>query len=737
MKPLEPISMSLPVQDEIDLRKQIASLYEMRSFIFKCTFGVVLLATLYALTATPVYRSDMLFQVEEVAEQSKSLLGEVSSLFDIKTGATTEMEILRSRLVVSKAVDALHLDLNIRPRYFPLIGQLISRTNHNLSQPGLLGFGGYAWGNERIETTTFDVPEALYGKDFDLQVLGGGAYRLISPDGDRSFDGHVGVSQTFQLPEGPVTLDISSIDAKPGIRFTLTRNSRLKTIEQLQDRLQIVEVAKESGVIQASLECTDRVLCADLLHTIGTQYLSQNVDRKTAEARRSLEFLNAQLPQLKAQLEDAERKYTSFRDEHGTVDLSGEGASLLQQSTSAKSKLLELKIQREDLLTRFAPSHPSLVAIDNQIRELNGAMGTLSEQMTRFPDLERRALELKRDVQVDTDLYTGLLNTAQQLKVVQAGNLGTVRLVDDANLPEKPVRPRRLLVIALSFVLGIALGIAGALVRKMLRNRVSHPQDIERYTGLDVVAAIPYSESQQMLTHSAKKQRTSAALLASRQPRDPAIESLRSLRTVLQVNLLNAPNNIVVLTGPTPGVGKSFVATNFAAVLAAGGKRVVLIDGDLHQGRLNEYFNKAASGGLTELIAGTKTLDEVTQRNVGTGFDFISTGSLPGDPSEVLLSAAMQAQLEALSKRYDIVLIDTPPVLAVSDAQVMGTYAGAVFLVARYELNNVEEIQESIKRLGRAGVPVKGALLNAFQPDKSGYGYSTQYGGYTSSRALR
>lgn len=739
MKPLEPIPMSVPVQDEIDLRKQIDFLWEARSFIFKCTFGAVLLATLYALTATPVYRSDMMFQVEEGAEQSKSLLGEVSSMFDIKTGAATEIEILRSRLVVSKAVDALQLDVSARPHYFPLIGQFIARMNKSLSQPGLFGLGGYAWGDERIETSTFDVPEALYGKAFDLQFLGGGAYRLTSPDGDRSFNGRIGVAQTFPLPEGPVTLDVSSIDAKPGIRFTLTRNSRLKTIQQLQDRLQIAEIAKESGVVQASLECTDRILCAKLLHTIGKEYLAQNVDRKTAEARRSLAFLNAQLPQLKAQLQDAEQKYTSFRDEHGAVDLTGEGTALLQQSTSAKSKLLELKIQREDLLSRFAPSHPSVVAIDSQIRELNDAMSSLNEQMKQFPDLERQEVGLKRDVQVDTDLYTGLLNTAQQLKVVQAGNLGTVRLVDDANIAEKPVRPKRLLVIGLSFIFGIALGVAGALLRKILRNRVSHPQDIERYTGLDVLAAIPYSESQQMLTYSAKNQRATMALLASRQPRDPAIESLRSLRTALQYSLLDAPNNIVMLTGPTPGVGKSFVATNFAAVLAAGGKRVLLIDGDLHKGRLNEYFNVPASDGLTELVAGTRTVDEVTRRGVGTGFDFIPTGALPHDPSEVLLSEAMRAQLETLSQRYDIVLIDTPPVLAVSDAQIVGTHAGAVFLVARHELNNVGEIQESIKRLGRAGVPVKGALLNAFQPDRSsyGYGYGAQYGGYTSPKALR
>lgn len=736
MKTLEQMHANFPERDEIDLRKQLQFLVDARRLIFKCGLGAVSLGLAYALLATPVYRSDMLFQIEENAEQSRGLLGDVSSLFDIKAGAATEIEILQSRLVVSRAVDTLHLDVDASPRRFPLFGKQIARVNKGLSAPGFLGLGGFAWGGERLDVNEFDVPETLYGQSFELQFLGGGAYRLTDPDGDRSFNGQVGVPQTFQLPDGPVTLDIASIHANRGIRFELTRHPRLKTIEQVQSKLDITEKAKESGVVEASLECTDRALCGQVLHTIGKAYLSQNVERKTAEARRSLAFLNEQLPRLKAQLEEAEQRYTSFRDEHGTVDLSAEGTSLLQRSTAAQTRLLELKIQRQELLSRYSRSHPSVTAVDDQIRELNDAIGTFSQEMQHFPDLEQQAVGLKRDVQVNTDLYIGLLNTAQQLQVVQAGKMGTVRLVDDADTPEKPVKPKRLLVVVLALILGIGLGIASALLRKMLATRVAHPQDIETHTGLDVLAAIPYSESQRMLTSNAtQSDRAATALLASRQPRDPAIESLRGLRTALQLRLSAAPNNIVMLTGPTPGVGKSFVATNFAAVLATGGKRVLLIDGDLHKGRLNEYFSVPSSDGLAELIAGTRTIDEVTRRDIGTGFDFIPTGALPADPSEVLHSEAMRAQLDTLCRRYDIVLIDTPPVLAVSDAQAVGVHAGAVFLVARHKLNKLEEIQESVKRLNRAGITVNGALLNGFEADSGGYGYGPQYGGYTVSRA--
>jgi tyrosine-protein kinase Etk/Wzc len=730
MKPAQQIALNPASHDEIDLSQFMRFISDARGLIIKCVVGAAVLSTVYALVAHPVYRSDMLFQIEEGAESSRSLLGDVSAFFDIKTGAATEVEILKSRQVAAQPVDALHLYISAQPRYFPIIGGLIARFNSSLSEPGLFGWGGFAWGTENIDTDVFDVPEELYGKRFNLRLLGGGNYQLTAPDGEHSFQGRIGATQTFSLPEGPVKLHVKSIDANPGTVFRLIRSSRLRTIEGLQDKLQIGEKTKQSDIVQVSLECNEAAQCNNVLRELAAGYLTQNVARKQAEAKQSLSFLNEQLPELKAQLNAAEQKYTQFRDTHGTIDLSAESQQLLQQSSDAQTKLLELQIQRQELLAKFVPTHPSVVAIDSQIRQLNDSIGDYQQRIKAFPDLEQKAVGLMRDVQVTTDLYTGLLNTAEQLKVVQAGKLGTVRLVDPPNLPEEPVKPRRALIIVLSILLGFALGVVIALVRKTFFNRVSDPQEIERYTGIDVFATIPHSKSQKELALSLGRKGGALALLAKHQPRDPAIESLRSLRSVLQFNMLDAQRNIVMLAGPTPGVGKSFVATNFAAVLAAGGKRVLLIDADLHAGRLNEYFDEPAKNGLAELLAGKKRPDEVVRRNIGCGFDFIPTGELPADPSALLLSPALREHLHTYSQQYDIVLIDTAPVLAVSDAQTLGMHAGAVFLVARYQLNKIGEIQESIKRLGRAGIPVQGVLLNGLKSENTLYGYDSKHTAY-------
>ncbi len=730
MKPLDqPQSNFLqPEDDTLSITDCVDFLIDVRWSILISAIVATLLGTAYALLAKPAYRADLLFQVEEASPDSaKSLLGDVSSLFDIKTAAATEVEILQSRLVVSRAVDAVHLYYTAEPRYFPVIGAFIASRNNDLSTPGILGWGGFAWGREQIDLGAFDVPESLYGKPFDLEYLGHDTYRLNTPDGDHAFEGRVGAHETFHFPAGDIALEVASISAKPGVRFTLTRASRLQTIEKLQGELNIFEKTKQSGVIEVTLDCAQRVQCRDVLHAIGKAYIAQNIERKVADAEQSLAFLNEQLPELKKQLEDSEERYTRFRGEHGTIDLSAQGQQMLQQSSGIRERLLELRVQKQDLLTRFSPTHPSVVALDKQIEELEGFAGQSEEEIKQLPNMERQAVGLMRDVQVNTELYTSLLNSAQQLKLIKAGKTGTVRLVDDAAVPELPVKPKRALIVGLSLVIGIVMGVVIALARRIFAAGLSDPHEIEQLTGLNVMVTVPHSEPQEVLSSEARRRGAPMTLLADREPHDPAVESLRSLRTALQFAMLGARNNVVMLAGPTAGVGKSFISANLAEVLAAGGKKVLLIDGDLHRGHLNEYFQAPREDGLSEWMVGRKTIDEVIRRDIGSGFDFISTGSLPPNPSELVLSQALRAGLETVGKRYDIVLIDSPPVLLVSDAQALGTLAGTVFIVTRAEVNRLGEIEESIRRLALAGVGVKGAVLNGIKLNTSHRTYGSRY----------
>ncbi|MCS6474916.1 polysaccharide biosynthesis tyrosine autokinase [Burkholderia thailandensis] len=707
-------------------------LIEGRWLIAAIALGCFVVGVAYAVLSKPVYQADILIQVEDSPDTSaaKSLLGDVSSLFDVKSSAAAETQILASRLVVSRAVDNLKLFIDAKPKRFPVIGNWLARRSEGLSNPGLAGFGGYAWGQERINVATFDVPRAMEGDTFELTMLDARRYRLAGGDLERNVEGAIGTLERFSAKGGAIVLRVDAVAAKSGATFVLVRHSRLRTIEDLQDNLDVQERVKQSDVVVASLRDTDPDLVSSALNEIGRQYIAQNIQRKSAEAAQSLEFLNGQLPALKRQLTDSEARLTKLRDEHGTVDLTEEAKLALAQSADAKTRLLELRQKRQEALSRFTPKHPSVIAIDQQIAALDGYRGAAEQQIKRLPDLQQQLVRLMLDVKVNTDLYTALLNNMQQLQLVRAGKVGNVRLVDTAAVPEVPVKPKKALVALASLLLGVLAGCGTAVGRSMLFHGISDPNEIERRLGLNVYATVPRSDQQRALTERAKRRERALSLLSVAHPDEPAVESLRSLRTALQFAMLDARNNVVVIAGPAPGVGKSFVSANLAAVLTMAGKRVLLIDGDIRKGHLNDYLGLARGKGFSELIAGSAQPDEVLHRDVIVGLDFISTGAMPKHPAELLLHPRLPELIGEFSKHYDVVLIDSPPVLAVADTGILAATAGTAFLVALAGSTKLGEIAESAKRLAQNGVRLSGVVFNGINPRLGQYGYGSKYGGY-------
>lgn len=696
------------------------------------TLVFLVISIAYAFLAKPIYQADIMVQVEDSPDTSatKSLLGDVSALFEIKSTAAAEAQILGSRLVVSRSVDKLHAYIDAKPRYFPIIGRRIAKGSAALSSPGLFGFGGFAWGNESIDVPVFDVPFKDETDLFQLVFLGDGRYRLSGDDLDSSVIGVIGKSQRFDGKHGKITLFVNKINANPKTSFNLIRYSRLATIADLQERLNIEEKIKQSGVVIATLQDPDPVYVSSMLGEIGKQYIKQNVDRKSEDAASSLTFLAGQLPQLKSQLEAAEERLTRLRDKRGTIDLDTEAKLILQEAADSKDKMLELMQKRDELSTRFMPTHPGMVALDSQIATLKAQDEEVAEKIKQLPDLQQDILRLMLDVKVDTDLYTALLNNTQQLQLVKAGKVGNVRLVDVPAVPEQPVKPKKSLVIAAATVLGFLFAAGAAFLKDMLFGGISSPAELEAHTGLNVYATIPFSDRQKEMSRLPRTRGSTAAVLADSWPGEPAVESLRSLRTALQFVMFDAKNNIVVLTGPTPGVGKSFVAANLATVLAAGGKRVLLVDADIRKGSLNQYFGLDRIHGLTGLISGSTTADQAIRKNVLENLDFLPTGVLPPNPSELLLNGRVEEILRDFASNYDIVLVDTSPVLVASDVSILAPLGGAIFLVARAGATKVGDISESVKQLAQNGAKVSGVLFNGVNSALGKYGFGSKYGTY-------
>ena len=717
-------------EEEFDFGRYLEIVADNKWLIAAITTLALLLGIAYTLVQKPVYEANILVQIEEPETSTKSFLGEAGALFDVKTPASAEIEILRSRKVVGEAVDKLQLDIEAEPRYIPVIGRWLARHSSGLSQPGLLGIGGYVSGKESIAVSTFDVPRSLEAQPFRLTVRDNGRYQLSRSDWSSPISGTVGTLLRANTPAGPMALMVKELSGKPGAEFRLVRYSRVVTIEELQAQLVLAERGRQSGVISASLQDVNPVKLAATLNALGAEYVRQNVERKAAEAQKALNFLDVQLPLYKQQLEASEETYNNFRNRKGTVAFDDEAKLILGTAADRQTRLLEAQQRRRELESRFTANHPSVQALDQQIAALTLGIGEVQSRIRSLPAVQQEAVRMERDVKVNTSLYQSLLNNALQLRLVKEGKLGNARLVDEAAVAEVPIRPQPRAIALIALILGLGSGLLAAFARNaFVEPRISGSQNLESELGLPVLSTIPLSEAQQVIAKPRATSATGVRLLAIEQPHDPAIESLRSLRTATQFAMLDAPNNRVMITSATPEVGTTFVTLNFATLLAAAGRRVLLIDADLRRGHIHQSLALPRHGGLSEVIAGTLTTQQAVHKQVVPNLDLLTTGRLPTNPSELLLSKSFAEMLDKCSQLYDLVIIDSPPVLVAADTAAMAGQAGTVLLVARANKSTLGDLRESTRRLSLGGNAATGILLNGLDGKRRGVG-AYKYGRY-------
>lgn len=706
--------------DFIDLGEIVATLLENKWLILAITAAAVALGILVAFTTTPIYRADALLQVEE---KRKGIAGlqDIEALMGDKTSVTAELEILRSRLILGRAAERLNLAVTAEPMRAPLIGKVLARRySGDTPADAFLGMSSYGWGGERIQLDNLQVAPALLGETLTLVAEDQGAYRLLGPDDELLLQGRVGEAAAA---EG-VQIFVAALDARPGTRFSICRESEERVLKAMLESLDVRERARLSGVLEVGYVDSDAALASAILNEILNAYLRQNVEFRSAEAEKTLIFLESQLPLLKSQLDAAEAAYNKYRQTRGSVDLTIETQSVLGSIVAVDNEIVALQQKRDELRQRFTPEHPQVVALDAQLGRLQSRRGALDRDVSQLPDTQQTALRLKRDVEVSTLLYTNLLNSAQQLRVARAGTVGDVRVIDRAVTASRPVAPRKALILLLSGVLGVLASLAVVWAKRALRVVIEDPQEIEKQLGISVYATVPHSKVEgEIARRAARGGPGQGELLALSRPDDDAVESLRSLRTMLHFALLDSDRGSVLITGPRPGVGKSFVSKNLGAVLAQAGKRVVLVDADLRKGHIHKEFGLPREGGVSDFVTGAADLATIVRATPQPGFCVVTTGQIPPNPSELLMHPRFEALLHALGEQFDIVIVDTPPVLAVSDAAIIGRHVGATLLVARAGMHPIAELEQAVARLGHAGVQVKGFVFNDMDMTRQRYRY--------------
>ncbi|MDR5752715.1 MULTISPECIES: polysaccharide biosynthesis tyrosine autokinase [unclassified Caballeronia] len=696
--------------------------------------SVMALGGLYAFLSEPVYQANILIKVDDTSgaptSTGRDILSNVSPSFDAKSTAEGEMQILGSKLIVSHAVDALKLYINAKPHYFPLIGAWVARYYKSLPWPHFLQADGYAWANEAIDIASLDVPKDMEGAGLTITALEDGRYSLDGDQLDAPVTGKVGVTERFDTRQGVITLRVDRLVGKPGAAFDVVRSSRQDVVADLQKALQITEQGTKSNVLSLTLRGRDPARVSATVNEIGREYVRQNADRKAVIAANSLDFLQSQMPAMKQQMEEAEARYNAYRNTHTLLDIGEENRIALKNASEAEIQLLTLRRTRSELSSKFRAMHPSIVAVDEQIASMQNYLDDLNERVKSLPVDEQGALRLMREVRVSSDLYSELRKNIEELRLIRAGKVGAAQLIDASDIPKHPIRPIKSLILLVSALLGVLVGVGVTLMLDHLFAGVTEPEDIEAQTGLMVYATLPLSPKQRELEKQAETEPERQGLLALRFPGDPTVESLRSFRSALQFAILGARNNIVMLAGPLPEIGKSFVTANLATILAAGGKRVLLVDGDLRKGHLHTSFGCALAPGLAEALVHPDSFDKLIQKQIQPNLDFLQAGFYPSNPSELLMGKNFSTLMTAASNHYDIVLIDSAPALAVSDAGIMAPIAGSIFLVARFGQTRIGEIEESTKRFAQTGARVSGVLLNGFSLRRANYGHASRYGSH-------
>lgn len=714
--------------DEIDLRELVSVLWNGKLAFLLFVLASLLLGAIYFIAARPIYQADGLVQVEQDDKSGglSASLGDMASLLGTPMETTAEIEILQSRMILTKVIDALDLEIEAEPDYFPVFGRFVARRRNDLPAPApaWLGLNHFAWGGEHIDVSRLTVPADLVGQDLWLLAEDNGKFRLLGPDGKVLVTGSVGTLATA----GQTQLFVRQLDARVGTRFRLQRNNLSDVLKSLGDRLTIAEQGKQSGVIGIDFQDYSAERAADVIRHIEDSYLRQNVERRSAEAQQSLEFLQQQLPQIRKSVDAAQARLNAYQMKQGSIDVTKETGLVLQQAVDLETSRMQLVQQRQQALQRFTPEHPAIKAIDSQIAGIEQEENALKKRSATLPETQQEVLSLMRDLEVNTQIYTTLLNSTQELQVTKAGTVGNVRIIDYPLVPDKRAKPKAALVLAISFVLGVFLSVAYLFLRKALFQGVSRPDEIERALGLATYAAIPFAAAQRRLSKGLKKRTAGNHILAAADPNDVSVEALRSFRTSLQFALMEAPNNIVMFTGPTPGLGKSFVSVNLGAVLAASGKRVIVIDADLRRGHLHKYIGESAAPGLSDYIAGNADIDSVVRKTSVAGLHLVVNGTTPPNPAELLMHDRFSHLLTTLSKAHDLVIIDTPPILPVTDAGIVGRLAGSVFMILKEGEHPMRMVEESIRRMRQAGVTLRGVIFNQVGARGTGQGYYGSYG---------
>lgn len=701
---------------------------------FLVTFSVILcFGILYALFSSPIYIADALIQVEERKGSSLGALNAVAKVLDVQQSPVLgEIEILRSRTVIGTAVEAEKANITIAvdnrlPIFGGWLSRILGKEPDGLAKP--LWNSTIAWGGEELRVQKMTIPRALYEESLYLTVGPERTWTLKDDEGKELLKGQ-GTELLSESADGKLSLSLATLKARPGTVFKMTVYSMLSRIGAILSRMTAAETKRQSGIIKVTYESGNAGQAAQMLTAVTTAYVKQNVSRRSEEAEKSLEFLNKELPRLKADLEVSEQNLNSFRNEKRTLDVPGEIRELLAQSTGIERSRQELELKRKQFQVQYQPDYPLLKAVNDQLKQIQVESSRLEKTISNLPQTQQDYIRKARDVEVNNQLYVSLLNNAQQLQIAKAGTVGNVAVVDPAVVPEKPARPNKPLTVAIAALLGMAIGFVVCQLLAFITGVVRDPKRLEQTIGHPVMGVVPLSSEQMDAIEREESGEIEAYMLSQAEPSSTVVEALRSLRTSLLFALAEKPQSkVILLTSAVPSQGKSFLSANLSYLLAAAGKKVLLVEADVRRASIKRYiaFNPKDPG-LSTVLMDNVDVHSVILKEVYPGMDFLPAGPRVKNPGDMLSTDRLKNMMAGLRTEYDYIFIDSPPLLPVNDARALAQLSDITMFAVRQEMVSLAEVREALEVFAKSGQRIDGVIFNGFIPSRIRYGYNYGYG---------
>ena len=688
--------------DFFDLLKDMLNNWKIMvpSVLFAGIIGVVV-----AFWIRPIYQVDALLQIESKGSKGAGMLDGLSGLFASTSPAETEIELIKSRQIIGEAVEKMHLQYVATPTN--ILDRLLHREG-------------------RMELAVFEVPwDAVPAEEkkgpWIAKATDSTSFDLYDHNNKKVLSGTVGTTYRFPYAGDTAVFSVFNMDAKAGQTFELDKLSRLSAIAAFKGAFDVKEKGKKTGILEFSYQDIYPDRATSILNEIATTYLQQNVEQRNAEAQKTLEFLEKQLPEVKAQMDSSLLKFNTYRNKVGSVDINAETRLVLEKRSKLQQELLALQQRKQEAVRLFQPEHPTVRTLEEQEAALKRELALNSSETKKLPSTQQEVLKLTNEVDMSKIMYTTMLNNIQQLKLVSAGEVGSVRIVDFAEKVSRPTKPKKPMIVCFALFLGFLLGALIVMLKGKLSNGVRDAHFIERESGFSVYAKVPKGNP-----NGTKGTRPLAVV----EPDDVAVESLRALRSSLEFSMEEGCRPIIGVSGLIPGVGKSFISVNLAALYAGLGKKVLLIDADLRKGRLHKEFGIKRGKGLSQYLLHEVELDSIIQNTEVENLFVMPCGNVPSNPSELLGSKHYSDMIDQLEKQFDLIIIDTPPIMLVTDAALACRLASQVVMVIEYNKHSIDAIKDGMAQLLKGNSNAHASfVINKYEHGHNdGYGY--KYGKY-------